>query len=59
MSPKGLQDKPSRLTVASKYTALNGIGYLVVGGNSNCLAGQPRRSSGNPPSPGMSERLCA
>ena len=28
---KGLRDKPSRLTVASKYTALNGIGYLVVG----------------------------
>ena len=28
---KGLRDKPSRLTVASKYTALNGVGYLVVG----------------------------
>jgi hypothetical protein len=28
---KGLRDKPSRLTVASKYTALNGIGHLVVG----------------------------
>ena len=28
---KDLRDKPSRLTVASKYTALNGIGYLVVG----------------------------
>src|SRR6516162_2401811 len=28
---KGLRDKPSRLMVASKYTALNGIGYLVVG----------------------------
>ena len=28
---KGLRDKPSRLTVASKYSALNGIGYLVVG----------------------------
>ena len=28
---KGLRDKQSRLTVASKYTALNGIGYLVVG----------------------------
>jgi hypothetical protein len=46
MSPKGLQDKPSRLTVASKYTALNGIGYLVVGailivwpGNPDALQG--------------------
>jgi hypothetical protein len=28
---KALRDKPSRLTVASKYTALNGIGYLRVG----------------------------
>jgi hypothetical protein len=28
---KDLRDKPSRLTVASKYTVLNGIGYLVVG----------------------------
>ena len=28
---KGLRDKPSRLTVAPKYTALNGIAYLVVG----------------------------
>ena len=28
---KDLRDKPSRLTVASKYTALNGIGYLGVG----------------------------
>ena len=28
---QGLRDKPGRLTVASKYTALNGIGYLVVG----------------------------
>ena len=28
---KGLRDKPSRLTVASKYSALNGVGYLVVG----------------------------
>jgi len=28
---KDLRDKPSRLTVASKYTALNGIGYLVMG----------------------------
>jgi hypothetical protein len=28
---KDLRDKPRRLTVASKYTALNGIGYLVVG----------------------------
>jgi hypothetical protein len=27
----GLRDKPSRLTVAPKYTALNGIAYLVVG----------------------------
>jgi hypothetical protein len=36
---KGLRDKPSRLTVASKYTALNGIGYLVVGTIINCLAG--------------------
>jgi len=28
---KDLRDKPSRLTVASKYTALNGIGYFVMG----------------------------
>src|SRR6516162_1843891 len=28
---KVLKEKPPRLTVASKYTALNGIGYLVVG----------------------------
>ena len=28
---KDLRDKPSRLTVASKYTALNGVGYLGVG----------------------------
>ena len=28
---KDLRDKPSRLTVASKCTALNGIGYLGVG----------------------------
>jgi len=28
---KVLKEKPPRLTVASKYTALNGIGYLMVG----------------------------
>jgi len=28
---KDLRHKPPGLTVASKYTALNGIGYLVVG----------------------------
>ena len=28
---KDLRDKPSSLTAASKYTALNGIGYLGVG----------------------------
>ena len=28
---KDLRDKPSRLTVACKCTALNGIGYLGVG----------------------------
>jgi hypothetical protein len=28
---KTLRHKPPGLTVASKYTALNGIGYLVVG----------------------------
>jgi hypothetical protein len=28
---KDLRHKPRDLTVASKYTALNGVGYLVVG----------------------------
>jgi hypothetical protein len=36
---KDLRDKPSRLTVASKYTALNGIAYLGGGGNFKCLPG--------------------
>ena len=56
---KGLRDKPSRLTVASKYTALNGIGYLVMGAILIVWPGVTQAFFREPAFAGMSRRLCA
>ena len=56
---KDLQDKPSRLTVASKYTALNGIGYLVVGTILIVWPGVTQTLFREPAFADMSKRLCA
>jgi len=52
---KELGHKPVGLTVASKYTVLNGIGYLVVG----AILIFSRPSSENLSSSDMRKRLCA
>ena len=53
---KVLKEKPPRLTVASKYTALNGIGYLMVGAILIVWPGVTQTLFRAPPSPGMSKR---
>ena len=48
MLTKDLLEKPIGLSTASKYTALNGVGYLWVGGSSFFGQVWHRRSSWNP-----------